>query len=177
MKDLPADLAEFLSPRVERLGYLGEFFKCGANRPDALLAFQKFTEESKKGLPKKLVEVVALTAAVQMGNAYERNQHERLCIRSGYSRGWVEAVECCQPDDFECMSAEEKNVQEYVLAAIDRRGNRVDFELDALVASVGPEVAVGIMMVLGRYVTHAIIVNSLDLVPPVPSIFEDDFTI
>ena len=32
------------------------------------------------------------------------------------------------------------------------------------------------LMVIGRYVTHALIVNTLALKPPVPSIFEDGFT-
>ena len=39
----------------------------------------------------------------------------------------------------------------------------------------GPEPAVAVMMVLGRYLVHALIVNSLGLAPPVPSIFEDGF--
>jgi hypothetical protein len=111
-----------------------------------------------------------------MGNDYERNQHERLSVRSGYGREWVAAVERCQPDDSACMANDEKAVQAYVLAAIDRRGHKVNEELTALVELVGPEDAVGTMLVLGRYVTHAIMVNSLNLAPPVPSIFEDGFT-
>ena len=43
MDDLPPALAEALRPRVERLGYLGEFFRCAAHAPDALLAFDVFT--------------------------------------------------------------------------------------------------------------------------------------
>ena len=39
------DLADYLRPRVERLGYLGEFFQCSAHQPGALLAFMRFTEE------------------------------------------------------------------------------------------------------------------------------------
>ena len=53
-EDLDLDLAKVLEPRVERLGYLGEFFKCTAHQPAALLSFFEFTENSKKGLPKTL---------------------------------------------------------------------------------------------------------------------------
>jgi hypothetical protein len=31
------------------------------------------------------------------------------------------------------------------------------------------------MLLAGRYLAHALVVNTLDLAPPVPSIFEDDF--
>lgn len=176
MGELPKDLAEYLTPRVKRLGYLGEFFKCGAAQPEALLAFQQFTEESKKNLSKRLVEVVALTAAIKLGNNYERNQHERLSIRSGYGRDWVSAVEACDPQPSTIMADEEKAVQAYVLTAISRHGHDVGQELEALIEAVGAKDAVGIMMVLGRYMTHALVVNSLALAPPVPSVFEDGFT-
>jgi hypothetical protein len=78
MDQLEPSLAARLAPRVARLGYLGEFFKCAGHQPATLKAFVDFTEESKEGLPEKLVEVVALSAALRLGNAYERNQHERL---------------------------------------------------------------------------------------------------
>ena len=66
-----------MRPRVERLGYLGEFFQCAANVPDALLAFDVFTAALKRALPDRVTEVVALTVATRLGNAYERHQHER----------------------------------------------------------------------------------------------------
>ena len=53
---LAPDLAKVLGPRVERLGYLGEFFKCAGHQPAALLSFIDFTEHSKKALPQRLVE-------------------------------------------------------------------------------------------------------------------------
>ncbi|NIB38354.1 hypothetical protein HBA55_02085 [Pseudomaricurvus alkylphenolicus] len=176
MEELPEDLSQYLAPRVERLGYLGEFFKCGAAKPQALLAFQQFTEESKRGQSKRLVEVVALTAAMALGNNYERNQHERLSIRLGFGRDWVTAVEACDPQSSTLLGDDEKAVQAYVLAAIKGHGHGVSAQLDALIDVVGAYDAVGIMMVLGRYMTHALMVNSLELAPPVPSIFEDGFT-
>lgn len=34
MADFPPKLAAYLTPRVTRLGYLGEFFKCAGNAPN-----------------------------------------------------------------------------------------------------------------------------------------------
>src|SRR5215470_7455189 len=95
---MPPALADALRPRVQRLGYLGEFFQCAANAPDALLAFHQFTEALKAALPERVTEVVALTVATRLGNAYERHQHERLCRRLGLSDEWIRAVEALRPD-------------------------------------------------------------------------------
>ena len=174
MEDLPPAVAQALGPRVRRLGYLGEFFKCTAHQPEALLAFMAFTDAGKGGLTDRLVEVIALTAAVRNGNAYERHQHERLSVRLGYGRDWVEAVERLDPAGGG-LAADEAAVQTYVLAALESAGRGSAPAFEALIDAVGPESAVAVMMVLGRYVTHALIVNTLDLAPPVSSIFEDGF--
>src|ERR1700732_4706324 len=80
-KEMPPALASFLKPRVERLGYLGEFFQCTAHQPEALLSFLELTEYLKHALPGNLTEVVSLTIARLMDNAYERVQHERLSLK------------------------------------------------------------------------------------------------
>lgn len=175
MDQLEPSLAARLAPRVERLGYLGEFFKCAGHQPAALAAFVDFTAESKKGLPEKLVEVVALSAALRLGNAYERNQHERLCVRRGFGKDWIRAVEALDPDDAPGLSDAERAVQRYVLRALDGMGRGAGTALEGVVEALGPEAAVAVMMVLGRYAVHGLIVNSLDLAPPVPSVFEDGF--
>src|ERR1700727_1684822 len=77
-EELPDELASFLKPRVERLGYLGEFYQCTAHQPKALLSFLELTEYLKHALPGNLTEVVSLTIARLMDNDYERVQHERL---------------------------------------------------------------------------------------------------
>jgi alkylhydroperoxidase family enzyme len=165
-------LSARLKPRVERLGYLGEFFQCAAHAPAALDAFIGFTEAAKHGLPENVVELIALTAATRLGNQYERNQHERLSIRLGLGRDWVAGVERCRPDE---LTRAEATVQRYVLRALESCGRGAKAELDAMVGELGPEQAVAVMMVLGRYLVHALFVNSLELEPPVPSIFEDGF--
>ncbi len=174
---LAPDLAKALEPRVARLGYLGEFFKCAGHQPAALLSFIDFTEHSKKALPQRLVELIALTASAKLGNAYERNQHERLCVRLGYGRDWVAAVEALDPGSAATskLGDAERPVQRFVIAMLDRHGQGVEAELAAVVEAIGHERAVAVMMVVGRYVVHALIVNTLALEPPVPSIFEDGF--
>src|SRR5690242_16685150 len=72
LEEMDIELAEYLGPRVTRLGYLGEFFQCAAHQPRALLAFQAYTDAAKSGLSDRLTETVALTAAQVMGNRYER---------------------------------------------------------------------------------------------------------
>jgi hypothetical protein len=59
--------------------------------------------------------------------------------------------------------------QKLTLAVIERRGHDTNVELEAVIKSVGHDRAVAILMLIGRYVTHALIVNSFNLAPPVPS--------
>lgn len=91
--ELTPELAAMLRPRIERLGYLGEFFKCAAHQPAALMSFMAFSEDLKHALPDRLTETVALTVSTELENAYERHQHERLCLRLGCGDAWVRAIE------------------------------------------------------------------------------------
>lgn len=173
-EELPRAVATALAPRVERLGYLGEFFKCAAHQPEALEAFIGFTEAGKKGLANNLVEVIALTCAGWMGNAYERNQHERLCRTLGFTPEWVETVNRLDPARSGALTEEERLVQAAVLGILDSKGKAGPEWIDRVVTRFGDAAAIALLMVVGRYVTHGLIVNSLDLSPPVPSIFEAD---
>jgi hypothetical protein len=173
---LPPMLRERLAARVERLGYFGAFFQYAAHQPEALAAFIDFTEAAKSGLPERLVEVVALTCAGWSGNDYERNQHERLCVRKGLGRDWVEGVNAMAPERETRLSDVERQLQSFVLAALESRGKASAAILPALIETIGVDQAVAVLMVIGRYVVHGIFVNSLALEPPVPSIFEDGFT-
>jgi alkylhydroperoxidase family enzyme len=175
LADMEPRLARALAPRVERLRYLGEFFRCMGHQPDALLGFIAFTESAKAGLDKKSVETIALTVATMKGNAYERNQHERLAVRLGFGRDWVRDVEALDPDAPSSLGASERRLQRFVIDTVKNEGHDVGPALDALVAEHGHEQAVAILMVIARYTTHALLVASLGLGPPVPSIFEDGF--
>lgn len=172
---LAPELARYLEPRVKRLNYLGEFFKCTGHQPQALLAFMEFTEAAKGSLPQRLVELIALTAAGWMGNAYERNQHERLSMRLGFGREWVAEVNALKPQAAATLSPIERQLQEFVIAVLDSRGHGMGEKFSELLAQLGAEQSTAVLMVVGRYVVHALIVNTLALAPPVPSIFEDGF--
>ena len=171
-EELPPDVAAFLRPRVERLGYLGEFFRCTAHQPKALLSFLRFTDDLKHALPEDLTEVVALTVATVMNNAYERVQHERLSLRLGFGENWVRTVLSAKPEKSGVLSEAESLVQKLTLAVLARKGHDTRPELENVIQEIGYQQAVAVLMLIGRYMTHALIVNTLALAPPGPSPLE-----
>jgi hypothetical protein len=169
---MPPELAEYLRPRVERLGYLGEFFQCAAHQPKALHTFMILTEELRSALPENLTETVALSVSCLMKNAYERVQHERLCLKLGFDKAWVREVEALAPPRATRMSEEERTVQALVIAVVKRNGHDCKPELEAAIHAIGHAKAIAVLMLIGRYMTHALFVNCLALKPPVPSPME-----
>lgn len=170
-------MAEVLKPRVVRLGYLGEFFRCMAHQPKPLRAFVEFTEFAKAPLDKHIVEIIALTISTRKANSYERNQHERLCVRLGFGREWISQVEALSPESAQLLDNREKQVQRFVLSAIDEHREESQIIFSALVESLGYAQAIAILMVVGRYVAHTVMVTALGIGPPVPSIYEDGFDV
>jgi hypothetical protein len=174
MERLPAELAELLAPRVARLGYLGEFFQCCAHQPDALAHLIRFTETLKHSVPAEIVEVIALTVGVTLGNDYERNQHERLCMALGFGADWDRQVEAsaatgtCQLD--EPLAA----CQRFTLRACRPSDRSTPEAFFAVAEALGPEAAIGVVLTVARYVAHALVVRSLNLAPPVPPIGEEE---
>ncbi len=155
--DLRPDLREALRSRYERLGYLGDFFRYMAHQPDALIAFDAFTEACKHALPFDLAETIALTAAARLGNDYERCQHERLAVRNGLARDWVAGVECLDPTSA-ALTPAQADVQRYVLAAIAALGGDGDASADLLeviAASRGDAVAAAVALLTARFIAHA----------------------
>jgi hypothetical protein len=167
--DMPADLSDYLHPRVERLGYLGEFFRYTAHQPKALLSFLTFTDDLKSALPNNLTEVVALSVAQLMDNSYERVQHERLSLKLGFGEKWVGEVLSLSAAGNGMLSQAETRVQRLVMAVVARKGRDCASELESVVQAIGPAMTIAVLMLIGRYLTHALIVNALDLAPPVPS--------
>src|SRR5215204_5818821 len=98
-EQLDPELQRAVRLRYERLGYLGDFFRYTAHQPEALIAFDAFTDACKRALDPALAETVALTVATLLDNDYERNQHERFAVRSGLGRDWVAAIERLDPAD------------------------------------------------------------------------------
>ena len=171
--DMPPDLAALLRPRVQRLGYLGEFFRYTAHQPKALMSFMEFTEDLKSALPDKLTEVVALSVAGLMDNSYERVQHERLSLRLGFGEKWVRDVLSLRAEGNDSLSEEERLVQRLAIAVVTRKGHECTPELEAAIRAIGPAMTIAVLMLIGRYATHALIVNTLNLAPPVPSPLEN----
>lgn len=171
MEQLAPEVQQTLAARVKRLGYLGEFFKCSGHNPAVLVSFMEMTEALKHALPDRLTEVGSLTVAALMKNDYERHQHERLSEKLGFGRDWIAAVNRITPDAPGPLSAEEGAVQRLAIAVVNRKGHDVQPELDAVISAIGPEQAMAMLFLIGRYVMHAYVVNALDLTPPVPSIF------
>lgn len=170
-EDLDPELRERLGPRVRRLGYLGDFFAVTGHHPRVLGAFIDFTEAGRAGLPDDVAELIALTISTFAGSAYERHQHERLAVRLALDAGWVREVERLDPDAAE-LSAVQRVVQRYVLAASSGLGRGARPALRAVVETLGEPAAVAVMLVVGRYLAHALVVNSCEFEPPVASIFE-----
>ncbi len=172
--EMAPELVAMLRPRVERLGYLGEFFRYTAHQPQALMSFLDFTEYLKRALPNNLTEVVALTVAAFMSNAYERVQHERLSLKLGFGKAWVREVLSIRPEAAVNMSPAEIDVQQLTLAVLERRGHNTQRELKVVIRAIGHQRAIAVLMLVGRYSTHALIVNSLALAPPVKSPLDED---
>jgi hypothetical protein len=171
--ELAPSVQEVLAPRYERLGYLGEFFKCAGHQPALLAPFQTMTEAFKTVLPDRLVETAALTVANAMGNDYERHQHERLCVKLGFGTDWIADVSRLAPDEALSLGDAERRVQRLALAMLSRRGKGCSAEVDAVIDAIGPERTVAVLFVVGRYAAHALMVNALELAPPVPSVFAE----
>ena len=171
--DMPPALAAALKPRVDRLGYLGEFFQVAGNVPDALAGFNTFTEACKAALPPRITEVIALTVATATGNDYERHQHERLSLKLGFGEDWVRAVVARCGDG---LDDTERAVQALALRLVDGLGR--DGSASAETAAVerllpGTDL-VAVLLTIGRYVAHAAVVNALGIQPPVTSPLDGD---
>lgn len=174
MQDMPPALAHFLEPRVKRLDYLGEFFQCTAHQPEALLSFLEFTENLKHALPANLTEIIALSIAVLMKNDYERVQHERLSLKLGFNKEWLREVLSVATDGHKLLTEQESLVQQLTLAVAQRGGRNTTAEFEAVIRSIGAARAIAALMLIGRYMAHALIVNTLDLSPPAVAVSQEN---
>jgi hypothetical protein len=173
-EELTPALQDVFRARVERLGYLGEFFKVMSHAPETMGGFYTITESLKQVLPDNFTEIVSLALSSRLGNLYEQYQNERLSRRLGFSDDWIrEALSPVDGAD-SVFGADEKAVQAFAIAMMERHGQGVEAELDAVLKAIGPEKTVGVMWLVGRTVTHAMISNTLKLDPPVASLFDEE---
>jgi alkylhydroperoxidase family enzyme len=167
-EELEPELRALLAPRVERLGYLGEFFAVAGQQPDALAHFHRFTDSLKAALPWRLTEVIALTVAALADNAYERVQHERLALTLGMDRASVAALARGDADDADLDDAE-RAAARVARAMAESVGRDADSALDALALHTDEPTAIACALMAGRYLAHAAISNAFGLRPPVAS--------
>jgi hypothetical protein len=116
-------------------------------------------------LPADLTETAALTIAATTGNAYERAQHERLSKRLGFPDEWIASLVGPEPEP-PGLSDAQADTRGLSLAMVDRDWERAESRLASLVARVGEQQAIGVLMLIARYLAHSAISNTLHLVAP-----------
>jgi alkylhydroperoxidase family enzyme len=169
LEKLPPELRERLQPRVERLGYLGEFFQVAAHQPAPLEHFVDWTEALKEALDWRLVEAIALTVASATANEYERVQHERLALRLGMAE---ETVRGLVDGSVAGLGCEERAAVALAREVVEARGRDCSRSFDELLDQVGPAVAVGCLMTATRYLAHSTMSNTWGVRAPVSSPLE-----
>jgi alkylhydroperoxidase family enzyme len=168
--DLPRGLQARLRPRVERLGYLGEFFQVAAHQPEALSHFIDFTEALKHGIEWRLVEVIALTVATETGNGYERVQHERLALQLGMTTPEIRALtDGLAAKDRHLFTPAELAAVRLARQVVQARGQACTAAYEALGELVGVATAIGCLMTATRYLAHATMANTWGVRAPVAS--------
>jgi hypothetical protein len=169
---MPESLRERLSPRVERLGYLGEFFQVAAHQPGALSHFIDFTESLKGAIDWRLTETIALTVASHTENRYEQVQHEHLAIRWGMSTAEVKALVDHEVKESGLFEIDEELAASLAEDVVAGQGRSCAESFQALTAVVGDDVAVGCLMIATRYLAHATMSNTWGVAAPVDSPLE-----
>ena len=107
-----------------------------------------------------------------MNNAYEQVQHERLALKLGLSEEWLRAVISLNQERGGPLSRTEMVVQQLTLSVIERNGHDTEDELEEVIRSIGHKQAIAVLMLIGRYVMHALMANCLALKAPVRSPLE-----
>lgn len=88
----------------------------------------------------------------------------------GLDAAWVRAVERLNPDNGP-LTAGQRAAQRWVIAGLKDNGHGSRAALTRLVEAIGAAPAVAVVLLAGRYIAHATLVNSFGVRPPVASIF------
>ena len=170
-EDIEPELKELFRPRVERLGYLGEYFRVMSAQPKTMIGFFTITESLKTALPDNYTEIVSLALASRYGNLYEQYQNEQLSKKLGFSEDWIREALQPQSGATSVFKPDEKAVQAFSIAAGMKVGRDCEAEFKTLVEVIGSEKAIAVLWLVTRTVSHALISNTLKLASPVKSIF------
>lgn len=170
-EDCNPRVQELLKPVVERLGYFGEFFQIVGNNPEALLKFMEYTGAVKAPLEPNMNEVLALSVCARCGGDYERIQHERLSLKSGFSKEWIgELTGEISPAE-STLSASEAKLRDLAIAVVE--GGDATKALKTVAEDLGPERALAAMLQITRFQTISTLCRVFDMKLPVPSVFEE----
>jgi alkylhydroperoxidase family enzyme len=172
LEDMPAPLRALLEPRVQRLGYLGEFFSLAANQPEALVHGLTYNETLKASMSAELVEVVAITVAAAAGNPYERVQHERVALRLGMSPEQIRALRDEREPDA-ALTAEQRAACRMARHVVRDLGHDGEAAFQHLLDVAGSTVAVGCLLMAGHYLGFSAVANTWRLRAPAPSPLDD----
>ena len=170
-EDIEPELKELFRPRVERLGYLGEFFRVMSAQPKTMIGFFTITESLKTAIPDNYTEIVSLALSSRLGNLYEQYQNEQLSRKLGFSDAWIKEALEPKSGPASVFKPDEKAVQDFAIAAGMSNGRNNQAEFEALVKVIGSEKAIAVLWLVTRTVSHALISNTLQLASPVKSIF------
>lgn len=168
LEAMDEELRELLRPRVERLGYLGDFFQFGAHQPQALAHFVRFTESLKDALPWRLVEIVALTVAAETANEYERVQHERLALRRGMGAHEIRGLVSGETSPA-LFGEDELAVAELARCVVRSERKHCQRRFQRLLALTDQATAVAVLLTAARYLAHSAVATTWRLKAPVSS--------
>ena len=172
--ELSAPLQAALGARVERLGYLGEFFAVAGHEPAALAAFVDFTESLAAALPPRWHHLIALSVATALGNDYERCQHEQRSVVLGLSPEWVCAAEGHDGPASSLLDPDERILQQLAGAIVARDHVTARARLGQLLEAHEPRRAMASVLMIARYIAHASVTLTVGIAAPVASIFDGD---
>ena len=174
LEEMTPELREVIEPRVQRLGYLGDFFRYTGHQPQALRAALEYAGVLRQAVPPRLAEIIVLTVSARTRNRYEQVQHEPLAARAGLSHVEIRAlvsgaVSACQSFDLADRAAAD-------LAEAAAEGDRQAsiHALAALCEHTSAEVGIGALMMAGHYLGFSFVANALPLTLPVESSVSGD---
>lgn len=167
------EIQNMLQPVVDRLGYFGEFFQVAGHLPAALTSFMTYTGTVKTPLDLRQNEVLALSTCALAGGDYERIQHERLASSSGLDTNWISEVLGKSHPSPSLLSEEDVALRSLATAVVQRDGNDVSAEINAVAALIGPEKTVAVVLQITRFQMISTLNKMFRMTLPVPSIFED----
>lgn len=131
-----------------------------ANNPPVLAGLRSFLGAlwSDSGLSDRQREIVILTAASEVSNAYEWHQHVNIGDSVGLGGDEMAAI---ARDDRDALPAEDRPLVAYARAVV--RGRVTDELHDAVAAELGPEATVGAAATAAGYLALGRLIDAFDV--------------